>query len=186
MDGANFICGIVAKSFVDWNPPGHLAALGSRFRCVGSFFWPNMPTNPISKGATKIMNFQINLLRFAAIVFDLFGLACFFLPQQMVGLIGYQLTQPSAIGEVRATYGGLSIGIAIFLWLCANPTHARLGLRLMLLVVAGLMIGRIVGIAIDGPPNIAALALLTTEVGFTVASLLALRTASAPAHLQTA
>lgn len=132
------------------------------------------------------MKFQIVLLRLGAIAFDLFGLAYFFMPQQMSGLLGIQLTQPSAFGDVRATYGGLAFGIAIFLWLCANPAQARLGVRLLLLMGIGLMTGRIVGILFDGAPNAAALALLSLEVVTTVACLFALRTHSAPAQLQTA
>ena len=50
----------------------------------------------------------------------------------------------------------------------------------------GLMIGRIVGMVVDGPPNIAALVLLTIEIATVLASALALRTSPAPAQLQAA
>ena len=132
------------------------------------------------------MKFQIALLRFFAIASDLVALAYFFMPAQMSGLLGIQLTQPSAIGDVRASYGGLIIGLAIFLWLCANPTHARTGVRLLLLAIVGLMTGRLFGILVDGPTNTAGLLLLGIEISTTIACLLALRANPAPAHLQTA
>ena len=132
------------------------------------------------------MKFQIALLRFFAIGSELVALAYFFMPAQMSGLLGIQLMQPSAFGDVRASYGGLIIGLAIFLWLCANATHARMGVRLLLLAIAGLMIGRLFGILVDGPTNTAGWVLLGIEVSTTIACVLALRASPAPAHFQTA
>jgi hypothetical protein len=125
-----------------------------------------------------MMKLQIFLLRFMAIAFDLFGIVYFFLPAQTAGTLGIQLTQPSAFGDVRATYGGLAFGIAIFLWMCATPAHVRLGLRLVLLMGLGLMLCRLLSMVIDGAPNTAALFFLGLEVFMVVSSALALRAKS--------
>ena len=102
----------------------------------------------------------------------------------MAGLFGIQLTQPSAFGDVRAIYGGLGIGAALFLWQCATPTHARMGVRLLLLSFGGLLFSRSLSIVIDGPPNAAALVLLSLEVVMTIVSMLALRSPTETAQLQ--
>lgn len=130
------------------------------------------------------MKFQITLVRLGAVGFDLFGLAYFFMPQQMSGLLGIQLTQPSAFGDVRAVYGGLAFGVAVFLWLCGNPIHARMGAKLLLLMGIGLVSGRILSIVINGAPNAAALVLLSLEVVMTIVSMLALRSPTETAQLQ--
>ena len=132
------------------------------------------------------MKFQITLVRLGAVGFDLFGLAYFFMPQQMSGLLGIQLTQPSAFGDVRAVYGGLAFGVAVFLWLCGNPIHARMGAKLLLLMGIGLVSGRILSIVINGAPNAAALVLLSIEVSMTLVSIFALRTPAETTQLQTA
>jgi Domain of unknown function (DUF4345) len=123
---------------------------------------------------------QIILLRAAAVAFDLFGLAYFFMPIQMSALLGAQLTQPGAVGDVRAVYGGLSFGLSILFWLCANPAEARTGLKALLLTCGGLAVGRLVGLVLDGMPAPFGLALLGVEAAGVVLAMLALRSASVP------
>ena len=127
------------------------------------------------------MKNQIILLRAAAVAFDLYGLAYFFMPHQMSALLGAQLTQPGAAGDVRAVYGGLAFGLAIFFWLCANPADARTGLKALLLTCGGLALGRLAGIVLDGLPGPFGWALLAVEAGGELAALLALRMGAMPA-----
>lgn len=52
--------------------------------------------------------------------------------------------------ELRAMYGGLEIGVAIFLILCVgNPDRVEVGLLFQLFALGGLAIGRLIAIALE-------------------------------------
>lgn len=77
---------------------------------------------------------------------------------------------------MRATYGGMALGIAIFFGICArNPDTVRIGLIASALVLSGIAFGRIMGMFIDGNPNIFIYLLLSAEVLFAALILFALK-----------
>ncbi len=78
------------------------------------------------------------------------GIAGLILPNLIVDMIGYQLMGTDAAIEVRAQYGGLFIGIGLFaLWGVLRSEMWQASIGLMLLVYAGLALGRIVGLMVD-------------------------------------
>lgn len=57
---------------------------------------------------------------------------------------------PNARTEIRAMYGGLEIGIAIFLLCCFfEPEWIQAGLLFQLFALSGLALGRLIGIALE-------------------------------------
>jgi hypothetical protein len=60
----------------------------------------------------------------------------------------------SALNELRANYGGLQIGMGLFLLagLCCK-SYLRPALLAQALIVGGLVTGRLISVAIDGQPN---------------------------------
>ena len=90
------------------------------------------------------------LVVLGALIFLGFGLWLFCIPEALAG-IGIVLETPEARIDVRATYGGLELGIATFLFLCASRNEwLRLGLMATACGIAGLGLGRLGGIALEG------------------------------------
>jgi len=119
---------------------------------------------------------------FARIVLCLSGLL-------FVGFGGWMLLRPEALGafvkldagdpatlaEVRAFYGGLEIGLGLFLLGAAAIRRAVVpGLVLVLLACGGTAIGRGAGLALDGPDPWGMLPFLTVEVAATLLAAFAL------------
>lgn len=60
----------------------------------------------------------------------------------------------SGLIDMRATYGGMSIGFAIFLDFVRRDTKMfSIGIRAILLIIGGMALGRSVGMILDGSPN---------------------------------
>lgn len=80
-----------------------------------------------------------------------FGVAYFLRPQEMGAVSGMLLMEAAAVTDVRAYYGALQIGMAVFLglglWL---RDLTRPVLLLLLVLYASLALGRIVGLWLDG------------------------------------
>ena len=70
------------------------------------------------------------LLYLASVVFAVFGFAFSLFPDQLFfASVGQQLGNASAVTDVRATYGGMSIGVGLVFYLLArNPAYVRVGL----------------------------------------------------------
>lgn len=80
-----------------------------------------------------------------------FGGAYFLWPQEMGAVSGMLLMESSAVTDVRAQYGALPIGLAVFLALALwRPELARPALVLLLVLYASLALGRIAGLWLDG------------------------------------
>jgi len=109
-----------------------------------------------------------NLLWVNALLFLAFGLGFMFAPAFFSQTItGASPATSSAMIDMRATYGGIALGLAIFWGWCArerNTQHA--GLLSSLLVLAATTIGRVIGMVVDGSPNIFMFILLTAELIF--------------------
>lgn len=106
-----------------------------------------------------------------------FGLGFALAPTQLADLIlGVAPTAPSALIDMRATYGGITIGTALFFGLCAaRPNWQHPGLVASALMMGGLATARVLGIVVDGEPNGFMLGFLALEVLAAVLSLAALR-----------
>jgi hypothetical protein len=92
-------------------------------------------------------------------------------PQGILAPVGIHLDGASALNEIRASYGGMHVGVAgVILWGAAVPAMRRWALLLMAAFMAGLAGGRLVGIAVDGFPGLFVCQLLVIEAVLAVAA----------------
>ena len=88
-------------------------------------------------------------------VFLLFGLGFVFFPEILSKYMTDSIpTSPSGIIDMRATYGGIALGFALFLGATSrNSQLFSLGIQAIVLVVGGMAFGRTIGMVQDGTPN---------------------------------
>ena len=90
------------------------------------------------------------LITVSALIFVFFGAWLFAVPTALEA-IGIQLTTPEAFIDIRATYGGLELGLAAFLLVAqARPAWHSAAMLLSALCVGGFGLGRLSGIVIEG------------------------------------
>lgn len=123
------------------------------------------------------MKFAVMLLWITSVLFVMFGVAYIVAPQDFADLVtGVSPDAPSAVIDMRATYGGVALGLGLFVGICARrPNLLRQGLILSLLVVASIGAARLWGFVADGSPNGFMIVFLATEVVSVVLYILALR-----------
>jgi hypothetical protein len=85
----------------------------------------------------------------------LFGLGFVFFPETLSLFVTDSApTTSSGLTDMRATYGGISLGFALFLGITSrNSQFFSLGTKAIILVVGGMAFGRIIGMIQDGSPN---------------------------------
>jgi hypothetical protein len=116
-------------------------------------------------------------LALAALGFAGFGVA-FLVRPSLLAAVGVALTEPAAAAEVRAFYGGLELGLAAFFALAlARPAWHRPALVAQVAVFGGVVLGRAVGIVVDGVVDPLLLAFLALEAAGGLLGLWALRRA---------
>lgn len=97
------------------------------------------------------MVFARVFLLLQALVLGGFGVAYFVYPQEMANLTGMLLMQTAAVVDVRAYYGALQVGLAVFLLSAAfRPAYWRPALSMLTLLFAALTLGRVAGLYLDG------------------------------------
>ena len=115
----------------------------------------------------------------SALPFAAIGMAFIAAPETMGALVGLELTNVTADNDLRAVYGGLSLGCAVFLVWSGSAEHRLLaGVHAQVFTFAGLVVGRFVSLALRGLPDGLGLALHGAEiVGLTcgIAALVRLR-----------
>ena len=94
-----------------------------------------------------------------AFVILLLGTAGLIYPERVLGVVGFAIQNPShtaaAMGEVRATYGGLFLVMGLAALLGAlDPVAHRAPLRLIGLLWLGACAGRLLGVYLDGSPGL--------------------------------
>ncbi|WP_225725189.1 MULTISPECIES: DUF4345 domain-containing protein [unclassified Nocardia] len=111
----------------------------------------------------------------AATAFLLIGINSMLRPAAMAAGGGLTTTTTAGLSEIRANYGGMHLTIAAFLGLGALWPPARPhALSLVAVVCGGLVLGRLVGIAVDGIPPTGTLLLSAIETTATAISCLLL------------
>jgi hypothetical protein len=95
------------------------------------------------------------LVLLTAVIFFAYGLIFVFFPvQALLLVVGGSVSSSSGVIDVRATYGGMSVGVGIVLYLLATTHGAlRIGLISVCLLMLGMAAGRIIGMVLDGNPN---------------------------------
>ncbi len=94
------------------------------------------------------MKTETLILNTYAIIFILFALPAFFLPELFAQILHYNIDLPGAKMEFVAAYGGLILGVGVFLIICARE-NPSLGLIALLSVVGSLFAGRVIGYFLD-------------------------------------
>lgn len=115
-------------------------------------------------------------LGLCGLAFVLIGINTFVDPLRAVAPLELNANTVSALNELRATYGGMQIGIGLFLLAGVGMAALmRPALLAQALLVGGLVVGRLVGIALDGLPSGFVQGLLALELTIAVLSVLLYR-----------
>ncbi len=95
------------------------------------------------------------------------GIAGLLLPEVSLAFFGIALNGRLAHNEIRASYGGMHLGVATFVLLSLNRRWLRdAALLVLILFMGGLALGRIASLAIDGVPSASVWLMLGGEVLF--------------------
>lgn len=123
------------------------------------------------------MKFPTSLLWLNSVLFAVFGSSFIAAPELFAKVItGAIPGTSSALIDMRATYGGMGLGIGLFFGFCARrPATVELGLYASLFVLGTTAIARLAGFAADGAPNVFMLLLVSAELLFVVLIVAALR-----------
>jgi hypothetical protein len=91
------------------------------------------------------------VLALCALGFFAFGLWLLLDPVGALGKIGIQASSATGVVELRAFYGGMEIGLGLFLGLClVKPEWKVAGLWLVLLANGGAGLARLLGVFLSG------------------------------------
>ncbi|MEM7345259.1 MAG: DUF4345 domain-containing protein [Chloroflexota bacterium] len=112
------------------------------------------------------MTLKTTLLGIAAGFFVLYGLGFVFFPEALGLLItGAVPTTSSGMIDMRATYGGMSVALGLLFGLATrNPHTIDFGVWGILITMAGMAFGRLVGFVVDGSPNVFMYGYLAAEI----------------------
>jgi len=78
------------------------------------------------------------------LLFVVFGLVGFLLPDQVTPLIEYGLNSSVAKMEFMATYGGLFIGLGVFMFYCIKQ-NVQIGLVSVIFTMGAMLLARLIG-----------------------------------------
>ncbi len=132
-----------------------------------------MTSPPRHRAATTRL--PVLALGLGALGFIGFGLA-FLLAPGLLGLVELDASTPSARSDVRAVYGGIELGVGVFLAVCVRrPAWHRAGLTAQALTLGGAALGRVASLAADGLPRPLVLGLGALELLGAVLAVVALR-----------
>ena len=105
------------------------------------------------------------VLFLSALMYGGFGAAYLARPKAMAKLTHFELTSPTAVTEIRAFYGGMELGLAALLVVCAiRPDWAGAGLLALALLSGGTVVARLIGFAADGSATAFLWKVLAAEV----------------------
>lgn len=104
------------------------------------------------------------LLGVAALLFIALGVNGLLNPVGHLAPYGLELATPGWLGEVRANYGGMHLGIGLLFALgAARADWQRTGLAVLLVFLGGLAVGRTLSVFVDGMPPGFAIAFIAIE-----------------------
>ncbi len=109
------------------------------------------------------MRFARFVLLAQAVFMLAFSLAYWVRPYEMANLNGMLLMESASISHMRVYYGGLQLGLALFLLRAARaPERMRTALMMLVFLMAALVLGRLLSLWLDGG----------SLIGFDLASLI--------------
>lgn len=117
------------------------------------------------------------LIQITAAVFLVYGVAFVSIPIQMIEWVtGAGLSSSSAVIDVRATYGGMSLAVSVVLFILSKKQSTiGLGLVTVALFMFCMAFGRLIGIWLDGSANWQMYLYLALEVFVLVIALILLK-----------
>ncbi|MEH6345490.1 MAG: DUF4345 family protein [Bermanella sp.] len=112
------------------------------------------------------MNSSKLLVVLTAFIFLIYGMLFVLFPVQLLELVANGVvTSASAVIDMRATYGGMSVAVGFILLLLAKSEETiKVGLMSVFLLMVSMAIGRMVGILIDQNPNVMMYVYLALEI----------------------
>lgn len=108
--------------------------------------------------------FQNIVLAISALVFIGIGLAFLTVPESMLPRVNITVPAGTALTDIRAVYGGLDLGVGLFLGFCFVRRQMKLGLYACAFTLGGLAAGRIIGILLQREQDAITFFLLASEV----------------------
>ena len=97
------------------------------------------------------MRFARVVLVIQAVIMIGFSLAYWLRPYEMANLNGMLLMETASVSHMRVYYGGLQLGLALFLlWSVKAPERARAALVMLVITMLALVIGRLGSLWLDG------------------------------------
>lgn len=95
------------------------------------------------------------LVMVTALVFISYGVLFLLFPSCMLTWVtNSTVTTSSALIDIRATYGGMSLAVGIVLLLLARRAQTLgVGLTMTFILMLGMALGRIIGMLFDGQAN---------------------------------
>lgn len=101
------------------------------------------------------MTFQKMLVWINCGLFVVFGIGFLLVPEALAEFVtGAAPSTASAVTDMRATYGGMALGLGLIFGLSARDSQTvNLGVWGVFLVMISLAGGRLLGIILDGAPN---------------------------------
>ena len=111
-----------------------------------------------------------------ALVYLIIGLMFLTVPNYWVSDIDIVLNSPTAVMDVRATYGGCMFAIGVFLvYWSTDLKNIRIGLIFQAISLAGFAFGRVLGFFVDGIPKPIMFYLLLAEISGIILAVYCLR-----------
>ncbi|AHL74202.1 hypothetical protein CH92_03500 [Stutzerimonas stutzeri] len=97
------------------------------------------------------MRFARFVLVVQAVIMIGFSLAYWLRPYEMANLNGMLLMETASVSHMRVYYGGLQLGLALFLlWAIRGPERARAALVMLVITMLALAAGRLGSLWLDG------------------------------------
>lgn len=98
------------------------------------------------------MSLEAAFVRLNAAIFALYGVGFILFPEALAGMVTGEIpVTATGLTDMRATYGGMSLGVGIVLFiLTLKKETLRLGVLGVVILMLGMGGGRSVGLVIDG------------------------------------
>lgn len=123
------------------------------------------PSNNSSSGGAKIFLVVMGVVNIA------FGALSAVDPVLVVSPMGFGHLAPTAMTDMRASYGGFQLGFGLFALWCLKADEIFAGVLCILITVALVAICRVVGLAVDGMVTTSLISALIFELGVTIVAL---------------
>jgi hypothetical protein len=118
------------------------------------------------------------LLVASGVLFLVMGIVMLWSPETFLSKLGLLASTIDARNEARGGYGGMHLAFGIFAIAGAMKAHLRQpALWLVTLLSGGYVLGRVVGVVLEGIPSTIVLGLLAVEAAGAVLGALSLRAA---------